>query len=55
MEEIEKNELVVVAFKATKHLNEAIEKAVRVNAHVTKSDFCRDVIREKLKQMGLLD
>jgi Arc/MetJ-type ribon-helix-helix transcriptional regulator len=36
-------------------LDEAVEKAVRENAHVSKSDFVRDAVREKLRKMGLLE
>lgn len=38
----------------TPHLDEALEKAVTLNAHVSKSDFVRDSVRQKLEKMGLL-
>ncbi len=38
----------------TKHLDECVEKAVRQNSHVSKSDFVRDAVRQKLLRMGLL-
>jgi Arc/MetJ-type ribon-helix-helix transcriptional regulator len=37
----------------TSHLDDVIEKAVRLNAHVSKSDFIRCAAREKLARMGL--
>lgn len=37
-----------------KVLNEAVEKAIRVDMHATKSDFVRDAVREKLKAMGFI-
>jgi len=37
----------------TEHLNKIVEKAVNLNAHVSKSDFIRDAVREKLANMGL--
>jgi len=39
----------------TQALDEAVEKAVRKNAHVSKSDFIRDAVREKLRKMGFLE
>jgi Arc/MetJ-type ribon-helix-helix transcriptional regulator len=39
----------------TQVLDEAVEKAVQKNAHVSKSDFVRDAVREKLRRMGLFD
>jgi Arc/MetJ-type ribon-helix-helix transcriptional regulator len=38
----------------TQVLDEAVEKAVQSNAHVSKSDFVRDAVREKLRKMGFL-
>jgi Arc/MetJ-type ribon-helix-helix transcriptional regulator len=38
----------------TELLDQCVEKAVEVNAHVSKSDFVRDAVREKLAKMGLL-
>lgn len=37
----------------TPHLDEVVEKAVELNAHVSKSDFIRCAVREKLKVIGL--
>lgn len=37
----------------TPHLNHLLEKAVTQDAHVTKSDFIRCAVREKLSVMGL--
>lgn len=33
-------------------LDELLEKAVKSDAHVTKSDFIREAVREKLERMG---
>lgn len=37
----------------TPHLNNVLEKAVGLNAHVSKSDLIRCAVREKLSKMGL--
>ena len=37
----------------TAHLNDVVDKAVHLNAHVTKSDFIRCAVREKLVNIGL--
>ena len=37
----------------TPHLNAVLEKAVALNAHVSKSDFIRCAVREKLRVIGL--
>lgn len=37
----------------TEHLNKIVEKAIQLNAHVSKADFIRDSVREKLANMGL--
>jgi Arc/MetJ-type ribon-helix-helix transcriptional regulator len=39
----------------TQHLDNVVEKAVQLNAHVSKSDFIRSAVREKLAGMGLKD
>jgi len=39
----------------TPHLNNVLEKAVELNTHVTKSDFVRCAVREKLAKIGLRD
>ena len=33
-------------------LDEALEEAVRLDTHSTKSDFVRDAVRRKLEEMG---
>lgn len=38
----------------TSHLDDCLENAVQINAHVSKSDFVREAVREKLEKMGLL-
>ena len=37
----------------TPHLNKLVEKAVDLNAHVSKAELIRDAVREKLANMGL--
>ena len=37
----------------TPHLDKVLEKAVRLNSHVSKSDFVRSAVREKLASIGL--
>jgi len=37
----------------TPHLNKIVEKAVSLNAHVSKAELIRDAVREKLANMGL--
>jgi Arc/MetJ-type ribon-helix-helix transcriptional regulator len=39
----------------TEFLDEAVKKAIKQDAHVSKSDFIRDAVREKLRKMGLLE
>jgi len=36
-------------------LDEMLEKAVEQNAHVSKSDFIREAVREKLAKMGFME
>jgi len=36
-------------------LDELLEKAIERNAHVSKSDFIREAVREKLYKMGLME
>ena len=33
-------------------LDDALEKAVQLDTHSTKSDFVRDVVRRRLEEMG---
>jgi len=35
-----------------KILDDAVEKAVDVDTHITKSDLIREAVREKLEKMG---
>ena len=35
-----------------KVLDEALEEAVRLDTHSTKSDFVRDAVRRRLEEMG---
>jgi Arc/MetJ-type ribon-helix-helix transcriptional regulator len=37
----------------TRPLNELVEKAITINAYVSKSDFIRTAVREKLNKIGL--
>lgn len=37
----------------TQHLDESLEKAVQINNHVSKADFVRDAVRNKLEKMGI--
>jgi Arc/MetJ-type ribon-helix-helix transcriptional regulator len=43
-------ELLVITVKVTKSLHEMIKRFLRLDAHVTLSDFVRDAIREKIKR-----
>jgi len=36
-------------------LDELLEKAIERNTHVSKSDFIREAVREKLQRMGLME
>jgi len=47
--------LKVWSIPVTQALDEAVERAVQQNAHVSKSDFVRDAVREKLRKMGFLE
>jgi Arc/MetJ-type ribon-helix-helix transcriptional regulator len=38
----------------TAHLDECVETAVRANSYVSKSDFVREAVREKLEILDLL-
>jgi len=42
-------ELEVISVKVTKPLAEMIKEYMKLDAHVTLSDFVRDAIREKIK------
>ena len=39
----------------TEFLDDAVENAVQQNAHVSKADFIRDAVREKLRKLGFLE
>jgi len=36
-------------------LDNSLEKAVQVDAHVSKAEFVRDAVRTKLKEMGITE
>ena len=44
---------MVWSIPVTKALDEAVEKAVQSNMHVSKSDLVRDAVRQLLKQMNI--
>jgi Arc/MetJ-type ribon-helix-helix transcriptional regulator len=50
---MQKRKLKFWNIPVTAQLNECVEKAVQINGHVSKSDFVRDAVREKLTKMGL--
>lgn len=54
METLERRRLKFWNIPVTDHLDVALNNAVKVDAHVSKADFVRDAVREKLKNMGLL-
>ena len=37
----------------TEHFDNILKKAVTLNSHVSKADFVRDAVREKLAHIGL--
>lgn len=41
-------------FQVPEPLNEAVEEAIEIDYHVTKAEFIRSAVREKLRQMGLI-
>ncbi len=45
----EEPELQVISVKITKPLLRAIKEYMKLDAHVTISDFVRDAIRDKIK------
>ena len=49
-----KSRLKVWQTPVTNGLDEALERASREDAHVTKSDFVREAVREKLGEDGFL-
>ncbi|MGB9854787.1 MAG: hypothetical protein ACP5LB_07380 [Candidatus Bathyarchaeia archaeon] len=48
-------ELKVWRVPITPKLDSILEKALEVNAYVSKSDFIREAVREKLAKMGLME
>ena len=50
-----KKRLVFWKIPVTELLDRALEKAIEKNAHVSKSDFVREAVREKLAKMGFLE
>ena len=42
-------ELDTISLKVTKKFNQAIEKFIILDSHMSKSDFIRDAIRDKLR------
>jgi Arc/MetJ-type ribon-helix-helix transcriptional regulator len=49
-----KRKLTFWKVPVTPLLDEMLEKAIERNAHVTKSDFIREAVREKLAKMGFM-
>jgi Arc/MetJ-type ribon-helix-helix transcriptional regulator len=50
-----KRKLVFWNIPVTPVLDQLVEKVVEMDAHVSKSDFVREAVREKLARMGLLE
>jgi Arc/MetJ-type ribon-helix-helix transcriptional regulator len=50
-----KRKLTFWKVPVTPMLDEMLEKAVEKNAHVSKADFIREAVREKLTKMGLFE
>ncbi len=48
----EKQEKAVWFVTVSASLNSALEEAILKDTHSTKSEFIRDVVREKLEKMG---
>lgn len=48
-----RNDMKFWNIPVTPHLNDVVQKAVELNAHVSKSDFVRSAVREKLRKIGL--
>ena len=45
---------VIWNLQVTKNLDKALNKAVEVNAHNTKSEFIRDAVRRELQKRKML-
>jgi len=50
-----KLKLVFWNIPVTPVLDQLVEKVVEMDAHVSKSDFVREAVREKLARMGFLE
>jgi Arc/MetJ-type ribon-helix-helix transcriptional regulator len=46
----EKQDLDVLSVRITKSMTRIIDKFLNIDSHVTKSDFVRDAIRDKIKK-----
>ena len=54
MVEVNKNKNVVVwNLQVPELLDKAVEKAITSNFHLTKAEFIRDAVREKLERIGI--
>lgn len=47
-------ETTVIATRVTKNMYEALLKRISLDAHITVSDYLRDLIRRDLEQKGFL-
>lgn len=47
--------LKVWRIPVTLNLDNMLEKALDLNVHVSRSDFVREAVREKLAKMGLME
>lgn len=54
-EKLVKQRLKFWKVPVTPLLDELLEKAIEHNAYVSKSDFIREAVREKLQRMGLME
>ena len=48
-----RREISVWNLQVPKLLDEAIEKAIEMDFHMTKSEYIRDAVREKLLKQGI--
>ncbi|MGB9672046.1 MAG: hypothetical protein ACPLZY_02750 [Candidatus Norongarragalinales archaeon] len=48
-----RKDLIYWNIPVTKTLDEAVERAVKIDTHVSKSDFVRDAVRRLLLQLGI--
>jgi len=49
----EKVDIVVWNLQVPKSLDDAVEEIVKKDFHMTKAEFIRDSVREKLKSLGV--